>query len=105
MPMSTLEHDLTSLRAANAQLERENTRLRRGAFEPSAEQIVRVPAAEQPLFDKVAATMREFFGRIEIDPARARIAIDDERYVLVRASALSIDFVDTLVQLYADRGE
>ncbi|HVJ88222.1 MAG TPA: ATP-binding protein, partial [Labilithrix sp.] len=59
----------------------------------------------QSLFDEVAATMGDLFRRIEIDPARGRIAIDDERYVLVRASAFSIDFLDTLVQLYADRGE
>ncbi|AKV01345.1 hypothetical protein AKJ09_08008 [Labilithrix luteola] len=40
------------------------------------------------------------FRRIDIDPSRAMIAIDDERYLLVRASAFSIDLLDTLVQLY-----
>ena len=87
------------------ELQRENARLRAGAFEPSSDRIVRVPAEVEPLFDHAARMMRELWKRIEIDPARARIAIDEERYVLVRASAFSIDFVDTLVQLYADRGE
>jgi hypothetical protein len=96
--------DLPSLQKKLAELERENARLRAGAFEPSVSRVVRVPEPVQPLFDKVAATMRDVFRRIEIDPARARIAIDDERYVLVRASGFSIDFLDTLVQLYADRG-
>ncbi|MDF2692739.1 MAG: Signal transduction histidine kinase [Labilithrix sp.] len=66
---------------------------------------MKVPPSDEPLFERVAATMRDLFRRIDIDPARAMIAIDEERYLLVRASAFSIDFLDTLVQLYADRGE
>ncbi len=97
--------ELTALKTRIAELERENGRLRAGPFEPSSSPVVRVPPSVQPLFDRVAATMRDVFRSIDIDPSRARIAIDDERYVLVRASAFSIDFLDTLVQLYADRGE
>jgi two-component system, cell cycle sensor histidine kinase and response regulator CckA len=104
-PRSCTLPGVDALLAKLAGLEAENARLRAGAFEPSCERIVHVPPDVQPLFDKVAATMRDFFRRIEIDPARARIAVDDERYVLVRASAFSIDFLDALVQLYADRGE
>ncbi|MBX3188938.1 MAG: XylR N-terminal domain-containing protein [Labilithrix sp.] len=93
------------LLARIAELEAENERLRAGVFQPSAVSVVRAPEAAQPLFDQVAVTMRDLFRKIDIDPARAMIAIDDERYLLVRASAFSIDFLDTLVQLYADRGE
>jgi signal transduction histidine kinase/predicted hydrocarbon binding protein len=87
------------------ELEREVARLCAGIFEPSSPQVVHVPPELCSLFDKVAGTIRALFAKAEIDPARARIAIDDERYLLIRASAFSIDFLDALVQLYADRGE
>lgn len=86
------------------ELEEENARLRASVFEPSSKVVV-APEPVQPLFDQAAARLREHFARVDIDPSRAMIGISDERYVLVRASALSIDFLDTLVQLYADRGE
>jgi signal transduction histidine kinase/predicted hydrocarbon binding protein len=105
-PASTASPErLRELSGRVRELELENARLRRGIFEPSRPHVVRAPAAVQPLFERAAVEMRELFSRIEIDPARALIGIDDERYVLVRASAFSIDLLDTLVQLYADRGE
>ncbi|AKF05493.1 ATP-binding protein [Sandaracinus amylolyticus] len=97
--------DLASLRARIAELERENARLRAGVFEPSTPEVVRTPGDLAPLFAQVGATMRERFRQIDIDPARAMIGIAGERYLLVRASSLATDFLDTLVQLYADRGE
>jgi two-component system, cell cycle sensor histidine kinase and response regulator CckA len=102
--VTSTSNEVALLRARLEELERENARLRGGPFVPSAS-VVRVPPADEPLFERVAATMRDVFRRIDIDPSRAMIAIDDERYLLVRASAFSIDFLDTLVQLYADRGE
>ena len=86
-------------------LQRENARLRGGIFEPSSAHVVRVPEAVQPLFAQAEIAMRDLFSRIDIDPARAMIAIGEERYLLIRASAFAIDFLDTLVELYADRGE
>ena len=94
-----------ALKTRIEELERENARLRRGAFEPSSRTIVKVPPEIAPPFERAAATMRDVFARVEIDPARALVAIDDERYILIRASAFSIDFLDTLVNLYADRGD
>lgn len=100
------EDELSLLRARLSVLEAENARLRKGTFEPSVPTVVRVPEDVRALFEHVAGTMREqIFGKIDIDPSRAMIDIGDERYLLVRASAFSIDLVDTLVQLYADRGE
>ncbi|MBX3197432.1 MAG: hypothetical protein KF850_06350 [Labilithrix sp.] len=103
--MSEHSIDAATLKGRIEELERENARLRRGVFEPSEPTIVKVPPEVAPLFDRSAATMRDVFGRAEIDPARALVAIDGERYILIRASAFSIDFLDTLVNLYADRGE
>jgi predicted hydrocarbon binding protein len=93
------------LRARVEQLERDNARLRAGSFEPSEPRVVQAPADVQPLFDQATRTIHDYFRRLEVDPARALIGVDDERYLLVRASAFSIDFLDTLVQLYADRGQ
>jgi two-component system, cell cycle sensor histidine kinase and response regulator CckA len=87
------------------ELERENERLRRGAFEPSTAEVVQVPAELAPLFAQVSATIGERFRQVDIDPSRAMIGIAGERYLLIRASSLATDFLDTLVQLYADRGE
>ncbi|MBX3221366.1 MAG: XylR N-terminal domain-containing protein [Labilithrix sp.] len=103
--MSDEPTETAALRGRIEVLERENARLRRGVFEPSSPTIVKVPAEVAPLFDRSAATMRDVFARAEIDPARALVAIDGERYILIRASAFSIDFLDTLVNLYSDRGE
>ncbi len=87
-----------------AELENENRRLRAGIFEPSGGVVV-APEPVQAQFEAAVKAIGDHFKRIDIDPSRAMIGFDDERYVLVRASALSIDFLDTLVQLYADRGE
>lgn len=97
--------DVAALERRIAELERENARLRAGLWEPGGPDVVLVPPEMRPLFDTASRTFREYFRRIQVDPARAMIGVDDERYVLIRASAFSIDFLDTLVQLYADRGE
>ncbi len=101
----TEPRDLTQMAAHIEALERENARLRRGIFEPSSEHVVRVPESAQPLFAQAEVAMRKLFEQIDIDPARAMIAIGEERYLLIRASAFAIDFLDTLVELYSDRGE
>lgn len=73
-------------------------------FEPSGPTVA-TPPEVAPLFRRAEESIRELFRQVEIDPGRARISIGDERYLLIRASAFAIDFLDTLVQLYADRGE
>ena len=103
--MSADSDEVGRLRARVEQLERDNARLRAGLFEPSPERVVQAPDGVQPLFDQAARTIHDYFRRLAVDPARALIGVDDERYLLVRASAFSIDFLDTLVQLYADRGQ
>lgn len=97
--------DLATLQRRIAELERENARLRAGLWAPSSPDVVIAPPEISPPFEAASRTFRDYFQRIQVDPARAMIGVDDDRYVLVRASAFSIDFLDTLVQLYADRGE
>src|SRR5689334_19217928 len=65
---------------------------------------VLVPKKIKPLFDEAEKTVGEYFSHLKFDPAHGTIEIHDERYVLVRASALSYDFLTTIKQLYSDRG-
>ncbi len=74
-------------------------------FEPRGGSTVRVPDAFKPLFDSAEGTVRAYFKDAIADPSKGIIEIADQRYVLFRASALSIDFLETIQQLYADRGE
>lgn len=105
MAQGSESDDVQHLKARLEALERENERLRAGIFEPSTRHVVHVPSDVQPLFERVEDAMRDVFRRVEIDPARALISINDERYLLIRAGAFSIDFLDALGKLYADRGE
>lgn len=73
-------------------------------FQPSGPTVA-TPPEVAPLFQKAEESIRRLFQQVDIDPGRARISIGEERYLLIRASAFAIDFLDTLVQLYADRGE
>lgn len=66
---------------------------------------VSVPEAMRPLFERAQQTVHEYFSNLKIDPAKGTIEINDQRYVLIRASALSNDFLGTIQNLYADRGE
>lgn len=72
-------------------------------FDPSSSQTVIVPDALREIFDEAQRNVRSYFTNFVADPATGRIEIGDERYVLVRASALSINFLDTVAQLYDDR--
>ena len=86
-----------------AALEAEVARLERGAFRPSGA-VVDVPPESRALFEHAASTLHRYFEQVDVDPARAMIGVENERYVLIRASALSVNFLDALVHLYADRG-
>ena len=57
------------------------------------------------LFRKAEESVREYFSNMRLNPSEGTIEINNERYVLIRASALSKDFLDSILSLYADRGE
>lgn len=86
------------------ELEQEVKALKQGAFTPSG-RTVKVPEQFQPIFDKAQETVGRYFENLRFFPHKGTIEINDQRYVLVRASALSYDFLSTIQQLYADRGE
>jgi signal transduction histidine kinase/DNA-binding NarL/FixJ family response regulator len=95
---------ISDLQARVARLEEENAMLRRdfGALGKGA--MVTVPAPFRPLFDAAQAEVSDYFRNLKMNPTQGTIEINEQRYVLVRASALSKDFLDTIQRLYADRG-
>jgi signal transduction histidine kinase/FixJ family two-component response regulator len=86
-------------------LEKENAMLRRDFSSLTNGDSVKVPAPLKPVFDLAQQTVSEYFRNLKMDPSHGTIEINDQRYVLVRASTLSKDFLDTVQNLYADRGE
>ena len=88
-----------------ADLEKENALLRRDFSALPQGNSVIVPEPFKPLFDLAQQTVHEYFKHLKMDPTKGTIEINEQRYVLVRASTLSKDFLDTVQKLYADRGE
>ncbi|MEY4110638.1 MAG: hypothetical protein RLZZ46_993 [Bacteroidota bacterium] len=92
------------------ELEQENARLRqalenRGFYkEEYSSPLVKVPQELGPLFGEMQKAVKSYFDNLVFDPEHASIRITDERYVLVRASALSYDFFDRIRLFYADQG-
>ncbi|MBC7901900.1 MAG: response regulator [Gemmatimonadaceae bacterium] len=86
-------------------LEMENAMLRRDFSKMKPGSSVSVPEEMKEVFDLAQQTVSEYFQNLNIDPSKGTIEINDQRYVLVRASTLSKDFLDTVRHLYADRGE
>ncbi|CAN5430439.1 hypothetical protein BH10BAC1_BH10BAC1_14090 [soil metagenome] len=97
--------DIIALLAKIKHLEQENAILRRDFSIVEKGNTVSVPEAIKPLFDQAQKTVGEYFQNLKMDPTHGTIEINDQRYVLVRASALSNDFLSTIQKLYSDRGE
>ena len=103
--MNTRNNSIEELQKRVLQLERENALLKRDFSASIQGETVRVPEPFKPIFDKAQQTVGEYFRNLKMDPTHGTIEINDQRYVLVRASALSHDFLNTIHQLYSDRGE
>jgi len=74
------------------------------------DQTVRLNAAEVPagfadVFKMAQEYVEDYFSdRIE-DPRKANIEIRNDRYVLIRAASMAVDFFETVKNLYLDEGE
>jgi two-component sensor histidine kinase/predicted hydrocarbon binding protein len=68
----------------------------------NAKNTVKVPEQFQTTFDKAEETVKDYFKNIDFNPSEGIITINDDRYVLIRASALSYDFFNVIKQMYAD---
>jgi len=66
---------------------------------------VRVPEALAPLFELAQSYVERYFADQKSEPERARIEIAGQRYVLVRAGALSVEFYELVQKLYGQGAE
>ncbi len=66
---------------------------------------VNVPEELIPIFKKAEDYVRRYFSNQRFSPEKGSIEISGERYILVRAASMSIEFFDQIRALYADRGE
>ncbi len=61
---------------------------------------VNVPPQFAPLFEKAEGVVASFFNSMEMNSSQGTIIIGDERYVLVRATSLSVEFFRFMKQMY-----
>jgi PAS domain S-box-containing protein len=66
---------------------------------------VRVPEQFSPLFQKAQEYVSKYFSLKTEDPSKGTIEIFGERYILVRAASMSVDFFDTIMNLYKSEGK
>jgi two-component system, cell cycle sensor histidine kinase and response regulator CckA len=63
---------------------------------------VRVPPGMEELFERAEEVVSRYFRDRVDDPSRGTIEIFGERYVLVRAASLSVEFFSLVQSLYGD---
>ena len=73
--------------------------------ESSGLRTVKVPAVFAPAFEAAQAYVSRYFEAREGDPEKGTISISGERYILVRAASMSVEFFDLVRSLYADKGD
>ncbi|MGE0567871.1 MAG: histidine kinase dimerization/phosphoacceptor domain -containing protein [Bacteroidia bacterium] len=64
---------------------------------------VKVPKQFEDIFKDAEKVVGKYFGTKNFDPSKGTITINDQRYILVRASALSYDFFNSIKSFYKDR--
>ena len=65
---------------------------------------VGVPPEFEAAFRAAEKRVRKYFRKVRHAPAKGTIEIAGERYILVRAASMSVDFFQTVKSLYADQG-
>lgn len=86
-------------------LKKENARLKKSFNLNTDKHTVKVPPQIKPIFNKAEKLVGKYFESLKFSPSKGSIEINKERYVLVRASALSHEFLNSIKHLYKDRGE
>jgi PAS domain S-box-containing protein len=79
------------------------------ASDPSREgggplRTVRVPDAFAPVFTAAQDYVSRYFADRVENPEQGTISISGERYILVRAASMSVEFFDLVSSLYQDKG-
>jgi two-component system, cell cycle sensor histidine kinase and response regulator CckA len=63
---------------------------------------VRVPPGMEELFERAEEVVSRYFRDRAFDPSRGTIEVSGERYVLVRAASLSVEFFQLVSSLYGE---
>ena len=66
---------------------------------------VKVPKQFEPIFQKAHEYVSKYFKKKKEDPSKGTIEIFDQRYILIRAASMSVDFFETVKNLYQDEGD
>jgi two-component system sensor histidine kinase/response regulator len=66
---------------------------------------VKVPKEFEPIFEKAQEYVSKYFKEKIEDPSKGTIEIFGERYILIRAASMSVDFFETVKNLYRDEGD
>ena len=66
---------------------------------------VNVPDQFRPLFEKAQEYVSAYFSLKKEEPTKGTIEIFGERYILVRAASMSVDFFETIKNLYWSEGK
>ncbi|MGZ3862677.1 MAG: histidine kinase dimerization/phosphoacceptor domain -containing protein [Bacteroidia bacterium] len=103
MPVS--EKKIKQLTEKIRLLKMENAELKKSLSAEVQSPTVKVPKQIVPVFDKAEKLVGQYFKSLKFSPSKGSIEINNERYILVRASALSHEFLNSFRQLYKDRGE
>ncbi|MFC5271508.1 PAS domain S-box protein [Adhaeribacter terreus] len=99
------KENISNLKKRLKTLEDEYAELQKAQTFSLVGDTVMVPKKFKSLFDQAQKTVGEYFSHLKMDPTHGSIEINEQRYVLVRASALAHDFLTTIQEMYADRGE
>ncbi|MCJ7507832.1 MAG: hypothetical protein MUO85_03760, partial [candidate division Zixibacteria bacterium] len=63
---------------------------------------VSVPEQFEPIFQKAQDYVRRYFSEKKEDASKGTIEIFSQRYILVRAASMSVDFFDTIKNMFKD---
>lgn len=66
---------------------------------------VKVPREMELIFQKAQGYVSKYFKNKKYDPSKGSIEIFNERYILVRAASMAVDFFEVVKGLYKDSGE
>jgi two-component system cell cycle sensor histidine kinase/response regulator CckA len=66
---------------------------------------VSVPEQFRPIFSRAQQYVEQYFSQRVEDPRHSSILISGERYILVRAASMSVEFFDLVTSLYKDKGQ
>ncbi len=66
---------------------------------------VTVPEQFEPIFQKAQEYVSKYFGQKIEDASKGKIEVFGQRYILIRAASMSVDFFDTIKSMFEDWGE